>query len=103
MFKFKTKQQPSPQQIIAEIHNAFDTAQDRLLNQAYKILESIQIADTTSEDEVAERLKVLGFHNTQTVKKANSRAQERAEKHKVKEITRAEAELIDYYRQSYQF
>lgn len=78
-------------EIVAEIHNEFDTAQERLLEQAKKILDSVKPIP-----EKAERLKALGFTNSEKVVMAD------AEKKKQMK-SQEQAELIMYYKREYPF
>jgi len=91
---FKTK---SDQQIVAEIHNEFDTAQDRLLMAADSLLAELNIPTEKQIVEKSERLKRLGFVKAEPVRIA-----EGTEKRKMKLVeTREQAELIRYYKQNY--
>lgn len=91
MFNFKTK---SDEQIVAEIHAEFDTAQDRLLNEAESMLTELNINTESKMVNKAEKLKQLGFVNSFPVKwvKENSLVK-----------TKEQAELIRYYKQTYPF
>ena len=80
------------EKLIAKIHNEFDTAQERLLNEAKEIING------TSKlfSDKAERLERIGFINTETVVKHK----------KNKDVlikNKAQAELIEYYKQNYPF
>lgn len=91
------------EKLIAEIHAEFDTAQDRLLNQANEILSKPVDAKQTAIESVGERLAKVGFTNTPTVKKANEiKINKEAEIKKVVE-TREQAEIIQYYQANYPF
>jgi len=90
---FKTQEQ-----LITEIHNAFDTAQDRLLSEANEILSKAKI-DEQPIERLSERLKAVGFVQTPVSKEAEKIKEER--KGIVK--TRDEAELIEYYKRTYPF
>lgn len=57
----------TPEGLIAEIHNEFDTAQDRLLQEAITIVKSSDERIVS----VSDRLKSIGFVNTPTVKKGS--------------------------------
>ena len=57
----------SQEKLIAEIHNEFDTAQDRLLQQAKSFLDK---ASNNRVEEVGTRLAKVGFINSPTAKKA---------------------------------
>lgn len=85
---FKTQQQ-----IITEIHNEFDTAQDRLLEQANKILST---PNSEAVQSISDRLIKIGFVNTPTAKKGKEVKKELVE-------TREQAELISYYKNTYLF
>lgn len=72
------------QAIIAEIHNEFDTAGEKLLNEARRILQSDY--DTSK----GERLKSIGFTSSKDAINAEAKLKEKKEQ---KEL----AELIGYY------
>lgn len=80
----------SSNEIVAEIHNEFDTAQDRLLQEAKNIL------STTLENEIADFHEKLGFVNSETVitNKSNKRIIVESKK---------QAEIIEYYKTFYPF
>jgi hypothetical protein len=83
----------SQEKLIAEIHNEFDTAQERLLSEAKSVL------DASSKDrtvEISERLKAVGFVRTPTARKGDS-----VKKRLV--TSEEQAELIQYYQQTYPF
>lgn len=83
----------SQRQIIQEIHNEFDTAEDRLLCEAQKIISS------NSEKVVydkAKRLKDAGFVNTELVLMASAKQQALVN-------GKEQADLIMYYKQKYPF
>ncbi len=100
MFNLKRK---SEQQIITEIHNEFDTAEDRLLEQADKLLAELNIPTETSIEAKAEKLKILGFVNSEVVLQAKSLTEQRDKQQKVLVSTKEQAERIRYYKQSYPF
>jgi hypothetical protein len=89
----------SMQKRIAEIHHEFDTAEDRLLDQAKKIIQNSSIPKHQQLVDLAQRHIAVGFKNTQTVKKANEVGQKKLLVVKSKE----EADLILYYKQKYPF
>lgn len=91
------------QQIIAEIHNEFDTAQDRLLDQSEKLLCELNIPTESSIEKQAERLKSIGFVNTPTVGKAESLKKHREANIQMVVKTKEQAETIRYYKQAYPF
>lgn len=79
--------------LIAEIHNEFDTAQDRLLAAATKILTT---PNAEAVQSISERLQKVGFVNTPTAKKGKEVKKELVS-------NREQAELIRYYSQTYPF
>jgi hypothetical protein len=98
MFNSKTEQQ-----IIQEIHNEFDTAEDRLLEQADSLLRELDIPTETAIEIKADKLAMLGFVNSETVVKAKSLKDVRRSQEAKIVKTRAQAELIRYYKQTYPF
>lgn len=80
------------QLLVQEIHSAFDTAQDLLLEQAKEITNANVVSNA---DHVA-KMKELGFVNSNVVKEAE-------EKHGVIVENRETADLIMYYKQTYPF
>lgn len=82
------------QQIVAEIHNEFDTAEDRLLEQANKLLSELNLETEESMNSKAKRLSSLGFINSEPVKWVNDNSLIK---------TRQQAELIKHYKQTYPF
>ena len=94
---FKTKQQKqinqqTEQEIIQEIHDSFDNAQEDLLNQAMAIINSHDITKSTK----AERLQALGFTSSKVVI-------DNIETQKVLLASKKDAELVNYYKQTYPF
>lgn len=82
----------SEQEIIQEIHDSFDNAQDELLIQARKI-----IVETTSNiSGKGERLKALGFSASKVI------AKEEKEKQKLLK-SKEDARLVEYYKNTYPF
>jgi hypothetical protein len=77
-------------QLVAEIHNEFDTAQERLLNEAREII------NQTSLNTTAERLEKIGFVNSDIVVKNRG-----ARRVLAKNVL--DAQLIEYYKESYPF
>jgi hypothetical protein len=93
----------SQEQLIAEIHNEFDTAQDRLLDQATTLLNSLQITTESRLEQVAARLSKIGFVNTPTVQKATQLKEKRKEEENLLVTTKEQADLIQYYKFNYPF
>lgn len=78
--------------IVKEIHNEFDTAQERLLNEARAIINN---SSKTLSDK-AERLEKVGFVNSESVVKHRKNKQ-------IQVQNKEQAELIEYYKQVYPF
>jgi hypothetical protein len=91
------------EEIILEIHNEFDTAQDRLLDQADKLLSELNIPTETSIEQKAAKLKALGFVNSESVLQADKLIQKRTEIQNVIVDTKEQAELIKYHKHTYPF
>jgi hypothetical protein len=81
----------SPEALIQEIHNEFDTAQDRLLSEAQQVLKSDSMLPA-----LADRLQNVGFVNTPTAKKGME-----VKGHLIK--SKDQAETIQYYKNCYPF
>jgi hypothetical protein len=84
---FKTQEQ-----LIAEIHHEFDSAQERLLQEAVTVLQSTAKA----LPQIAERLEKVGFINTPTAKKGKEVASQLVS-------SKEQADLIQYYSTAYPF
>ena len=82
------KSRAATEKVIADIHNEFDTAGEKLLADAKKIL-----ADSTDTGK-AERLKKLGFIQAQPVGRAKKLMEEKAN-------SKAIAERVEYFRTYY--
>lgn len=93
----------SSNQIVKEIHNEFDTAEDRLLEQADLLLKELNIPTETSIEKKASDLRSLGFVNSEVVKVAESLTQKRKEANEKLVSTKEQAELIRYYKYTYPF
>jgi hypothetical protein len=85
---FKTQEQ-----LITELHNEIDSAQERLLNEAKAIINSANLRD---EDALADKHLKLGFVNSEIVKTIS-------DKRDLVKISREQAELIERYKQKYPF
>lgn len=77
---------------VEKIHKEVDTAQDRLLSEAKKILS----AGLSPEEVISDRLIKAGFTNTPVVKKAKEIADKRV-------MSQEQATLIGYYAKTYPF
>lgn len=91
------------QTVIKEIHNAFDSAQDRLLKDAENILSTVKPNEKSEIEDKAERLERLGFTSSLAVKEASGIREQRKEKETLIVKSRGEAELISYYKHTYPF
>lgn len=96
------KRKKSEFEIITEIHNEFDSAGDRLLEQAKAILNKT-LPDKTALEEKAEKLRKLGFINSSPVLEVAALKGERDSHNALLIETKKEAELILYYKQAYPF
>jgi len=100
------KKQKSEKEIIEEIHNEFDTAPDRILQQALRIIEEQTNAKIVLESGIenkAERLKKIGFIKNGLVAKKVEIAERNTAKDEVINLTNKEAELVKYYKDNYPF
>ncbi len=92
--------------IILQIHNEFDTAPDRLLQQAIQILEQEGNAKIELESQITEkvkRLEKLGFIKNDAVVKKQEIDTIASKKEAVIKLTTQEAEGIKYYSKRYPF
>ncbi len=96
----KTK---TEQQVIDEIHNEFDSAQDRLLSESKEILSKIAQPHISQIEQQAERLSKLGFTGTPIVEKAKALKLARFSNAEKSIITNENAQLISYYKNTYPF
>lgn len=88
---------------IEKIHMEFDTAQDRLLEEAKKILATTTIDGNIAIESMALRLRRIGFVNTPVAKKADEIGEQKVLVSKKLVSTKKEAEKIEYYKQKYPF
>lgn len=91
------------QTIIKEIHDSFDSAQDRLLKEAISVLSFVKEDGSFEIEDKAERLKKLGFTSSLVVKEFEKISVEREKKNHFIVKTKKEAELINYYKYTYPF
>ncbi len=89
---FKVAPVKTEQEIIQEIHDSFDNAQEELLSQAMAIINNHSLSDTSKAD----RLEALGFTRSKTVVK-------NIENKKVLVESKKDADLVNYYKQTYPF
>lgn len=90
------------QQLIDQIHSEFDTAQERLLEQANKILTS-NPEYISSLEEIGERLRRIGFTEAPTAKKSIELKKHRTSREAERVKTKEEADIIQYYQAQYPF
>lgn len=89
--------------IVEKIHSEIDTAQERILQEAIKIINETVVEKTSSLESKAERLKRLGFESALEVKEAEKIIETKKNKlHKI-ELSRKQAEYIQYYNKEYPF
>jgi hypothetical protein len=101
LFKNDTKDVAvTNQHLIAEIHNEFDTAENRLLREAKQILEETRLPEN---EKTGERLLALGFENTSYGIKAKSTLQKTKELKLLIAKTRSQVDMINYYKFKYPF
>jgi hypothetical protein len=91
---FNLIKRKSEKEIITEIHNEFDTAEDRLLKEATDVLKELNLETESSITQRANRLRSLGFTKSAPVTWVNNSPLIK---------TRKQAELIQYYKQNYPF
>jgi len=80
--------------IVEKIHNEIDTAQDRLYNEAISFINNTEIFKEKIAR--AQRLKNIGFTNTETVIQTEKEKQ-------ISDDAKKKADLIVYYRTAYPF
>ncbi len=91
------------QSIIKQIHDDFDSAQDRLLSQANELLQNLNIPTESEIEKKAERLKNIGFVSVPTVKKAEMLITERKINESILVETKEQADIINNYKLNYPF
>lgn len=77
---------------VEKIHKEIDTAQDRLLNQAIILISSNKVSENLKNK--AERLKNIGFTNTELVKQFEKKTKQLV-------LTTEYANLINHYKDEY--
>lgn len=95
--------QKNEQALIAEIHNEFDTAQDRLLQQANEIIASNNTDAPMQLEDKAKRLESIGFVNTPIVKELIEIKKKREKIQRIVVHSQEQADLIQYYKREYPF
>lgn len=90
--------------LIEKIHADFDSAQERLLLQAQEIIKKSEITATESAvEKIGDRLKAIGFVNVPVATQASEIKKVKNERQALVVKTKEEADLINYYKQSYPF
>jgi hypothetical protein len=98
--------QKSEKELIEEIHNEFDTAPDRILQQALSIIGEQQSSKVSLESEIEDkaiRLKNLGFVKNGLVDKLEKIEERNRQKDLIIDMETKMAEGIRYYAQTYPF
>ena len=93
---------------VEDIHNEFDSAQERLLEEAKQIIADCEVKNhriviDTTVSEKADRLTKLGFTSTREVKKVQEVRAKKEENKKILVKTKEEADLIEMYKRDYPF
>lgn len=101
MFIIKSKKQKE-QIIIKQIHDEFDTAQEKLLLNANNFLKSIQVEQVDDKlINLSDRFTKIGFKNIPIVKKVEKIEERNRKQNKQFEKIKEQAELIEYYKLNY--
>jgi hypothetical protein len=98
--------QKSEKELIEEIHNEFDTAPERILQQALSIIGEQQLSKVSLESEIEDkaiRLKNLGFVKNGLVDKLEKIEERNRQKDLIIDMEMKMAEGIRYYAQTYPF
>lgn len=98
--------QKSEKELIEEIHNEFDTAPERILQQALSIISDTQNSKVSLESEIEDkaiRLKNLGFVKNGLVDKLEKIEERNRQKDLIIDMEMKMAEGIKYYAQTYPF
>ena len=93
----------TPAYTVQDIHDEFDAAEDKLLNQAEQVLAELKIPTETELERKAEMLLSLGFHKSADIDRFNKLQKDKAEAERTIAMNREQAELIRYYKQNYPF
>ena len=98
--------QKTEEELIKEIHNEFDTAPERILQQALSIISDTQNSKVSLESEIEDkaiRLKNLGFVKNGLVDKLDKIEERNRQKDLIINMEMKMAEGIKYYAQTYPF
>ncbi len=86
---------------VEQIHQEFDSAQERILNEADRLLDELKIPTETKLERKAKALKELGFVNSEPVKQYSKLETTQNEIKKKLELTSTQAEAIRYFSAMY--
>ena len=86
---------------VEQIHEEFDSAQERILNEADRLLDELKIPTETKLERKAKALKELGFVNSEPVKQYSKLETTQNEIKKKLELTSTQAEAIRYFSAMY--
>lgn len=86
---------------VEAIHEEFDTAQDRILDECDKMLKELEIPTETSIERKGKILKELGFINSKTVQQADKLKKDKEVIKDKISITSEQAKTIRYYKEKY--
>jgi hypothetical protein len=94
------------ERLIAEIHNEFDTAPGRILQQALEIINTEKESKETLKNGIVDkalRLKALGFEKNALVHNLTHTEREITKKEGVIDMNTEMAHLVNYYTSNYPF
>ena len=87
--------------LVKQIHNEFDTAQDRILREAEEILTELKIPTESAIERKARLMRELGFVKNEVVVQARGLEVKREEIASKIQITKERAELLNHYKMAY--
>lgn len=90
-----------PKVLIQQIHDEFDSADERLLKEALEIINKVKIPEIESIEQRANNRLSLGFSNCVEVQIFKEVKTNKTEKEKINQINTAVAQLITNYRHYY--
>lgn len=88
---------------VEEIHQEFDTAESRIIEECDKILQSLNIPKESNIERKASMLESLGFVNSETVKEANKIKQRKETINQAIQLTKLQVDTIKELKQKYPF
>lgn len=87
--------------LTLKIHADFDSAEDRILAECQRILSEAQVPTETQVERKADKLRALGFVNSETVAVAETLKKRRAEAEREIRLVKSEADLITELKMHY--